>query len=122
MSMLVPSRWEQKIAFLVEAAKAFGAAASVFGFFDCKPRQADALDYSGFVDTMVALCRKYRRDSSGIADLQTAIKVFDSHHESVRLHRTLADDEFRRGLASAQRFRRWLRQTFPDAGIRPDRN
>jgi len=113
--MLIPKQWEHKTAFTLEAVKAFGTTASVFRFFDCKPRQADPLDYSGFVGSMVALCRKQRRDSSGIKDMKTTIAVFDSYHESVRLHRVFADDEFRRGLASAQRYRLWLHQTFPDA-------
>ena len=34
----------------------------------------------------------------------------------------LDDEEFKRGLASAQRLRWWLHQTFPDAGPHSERN
>jgi hypothetical protein len=122
MSMLIPKQWEHKMAFMLEATKAFATTTSVFRSFDCEPRRVDVLDYSGFVDAMVALCRKHRRDRSGIEDMQTAIAVFDSYPESVRLHRALEDDEFRRGLASAQRYRWWLHQTFPDARLPLERN
>jgi hypothetical protein len=120
--MLIPKQWEEKRAFLLEAVKAFAATGSVFRYFDSAPVQADVLDYSGFVETMVTLCRKHRRDSSGIADLRITIAVFAAYHESVRLHETLGDDEFRRGLASAQRYRWWLHQIFPDGKPTPERN
>ena len=45
-----------------------------------------------------------------------------SYHEAVRQHLTLDDETFQRGLASAQRLRRWLHQTFPDAGPHPEKN
>src|SRR5664279_3825734 len=95
MSMLIPKQWEHKMSFMLEARKAFATTISVFNFFDCEPRRADVLDYGGFVDTMVALCRKHRRDRSGIEDMQTTIALSDSYQESVRLHRVLEDDEFR---------------------------
>lgn len=120
--MLIPKQWEAKMAFMMEAGQALAATGIVFRFFDCAPHQADVLDYTGFVDTMTTLCRKHRRDSSGIEDMQTMITVFYSYHEAVRLQRVVADDEFRRGLSSAQRYRWWLRQTFSDARPRPEDN
>jgi hypothetical protein len=107
-------QWEQMMAFLEEATMAFAITAGVFSFFDCNPRKADALDFSGFVDSMMALCSKQKCDDSGIEDLKIIIAIFDSYHESVRLHRMLPDDEFRRGLVSVRRYRCWLDHTFPD--------
>src|SRR4051812_23239940 len=119
--MLIPKEWENKHAFMLEAMKAFAKASGVFGRFGCEPKQRDTLDFSAFVDTMQTLCRRHRRDSSGIEDLRETISVFDSYHEAVRQHRALDDDTFRRGLASAQRLRWWLHQTFPDAGPHPEK-
>src|ERR1700719_4586447 len=113
MSMLIPKEWEHKMAFQLEAAKAFAATESVFRCFSSEPQRADVLDYTGFVEAMEALCSKHRRDRSGIEDMRITVAVFDAHHEAVRSHRVLSDGEFRRGLASAQRCRWWLHQTFP---------
>jgi hypothetical protein len=122
MSRLVPSEWEHKQAFTVEAAKAFGAVSGVFGHFGCEPKRVDALDFAAFVETMRVLCHQHRRDPSGIKDLQETISVFDSYHQAVREHRALDDEQFTQGLASAQRLRWWLHQTFPDAGPHPQKN
>jgi hypothetical protein len=86
-------QWEQMMAFLQEAIMAFAITTGVFSFFDCNPRKADALDFSGFVDSMITLCSKQKRDDTGIEDLKTIIAIFDSYHESVHLHRLLPDDE-----------------------------
>jgi hypothetical protein len=119
---MIPQEWEEKQAFMVEAAKAFGAVSRVFSHFGCEPERTDVLDFSGFVDTMQALCRTHRRDSRGIEDLRDTISVFDSYHKAVRQRRKLDNGTFKRGLASAQRLRWWLHQTFPDAGPNPERN
>ena len=121
VSMLIPKE-ENKQAFMLEATKAFAKASGVFAHFACEPQRTDTLDFSAFVDTMRTLCRRHRRDSSGIEDLRATILVFDSYHEAVRQHRALDDDEFRRGLVSAQRLRWWLHQTFPDVRPHPERN
>lgn len=120
--MLVPKEWEHKRAFMLEATKAFASASGVFSHFACEPKKADVLNFSGFVDAMQVLCRSHRRDSSGIEDLRMTISVFESYHEAVRQHRALDDETFQRGLASAQRLRWWLHQTFPDAGPHPEKN
>ena len=122
MSMLIPKEWEHKHAFLIEAGKAIAKVSVVFGHFECEPKRIDVLDFSAFADTMQTLCLRQRRDSSGIEDLRATISVFDSHHEAVREHRVLGDDEFQKGLASAQRLRWWLHKTFPDARPHPERN
>lgn len=113
-SAFIPEQWEQMLAFLQEATTALAITGGVFSFFDQHPWKADALDFSGFVDSMIALCSRQNRDDSGIEDLKIIITIFDSYHESVRLHRMLPDDEFRRGLASVRRYRCWLDHTFPD--------
>ena len=122
MSMVIPKQWEHKMAFTTEAMKAFATTASVFAFFGCEPKRSDVLDFSAFVDTMQALCRRHRRESSGIEDLRKTISVFDAYHEAVREHRAMDDNEFKSGLASAQRLRWWLHQTFSDAGPHPEKN
>jgi hypothetical protein len=122
MSMLIPKEWEHQHAFLIEAAKAFGAVSGVLGHFGREPRRSDALDFSGVADSMEAVCRSQRRDPSGIEDLRTTISVFTSYHQAARERRRLAEDEFKRGLASAQRLRWWLHQTFPDARPHPEKN
>jgi hypothetical protein len=108
--------------FIVEAMKALARASAVFSHFGCEPRRTDRLDFSTFVDTMQTLCRIHRRDSSGVDDLRTTISVLDWYQEAVRQRRKLNEDEFERGLASAQRLRWWLHQTFPDSRPHPDRN
>lgn len=122
MSMLIPKQFEHQMAFTGEAVKAFGATKRVFEHFGCDFKQSDVLDFSAFVETLQALCRGQRRDSSGIEDLRIAISVFDAHREAVRQHVKFSDDEFRRGFASAERLRIWLSQTFPDVRSHPDRN
>lgn len=107
---------------MLEAMKAFAATSGVFSHFGFDPKRVDTLDFSAFVNTMQALCRRHRCDSSGIEDLRVTISVFDSYREAVRRHRALGDDEFRRGLASAQRLRWWLHQTFPGVGPHPEQN
>ncbi len=122
MSMLIPKQWDHKMAFTVEAMKAFATATSVFAFFGCEPKRSEVLEFSAFVDTMQALCRRHRRNSSGIEDLRKTISVFNAHQQAVREHRALDATEFKSGLASAQRLRWWLHQTFPDAGAHPEKN
>ena len=122
MSVLIPKEWEQRHAFMVEAAKAFGAVSRVFEHFGCQPVRSDTLDFAAFVDTMQAVCRNHRRDPSGVEDLRVTILVFDSHQRAVRERRKLETDDFKRGLASAQRLRWWLHRTFPDAGPHPEKN
>jgi len=111
----IPRQWEQMIDFLQESTMAFAITAGVFGFFDRNPRKTNALDFSDFVDSMIALCSEQKHDNSGIEDLKIIIAIFNSYHESVRLHRMLSNDEFRRGLASVRRYRCWLDHTFPDS-------
>jgi len=120
--MPIPKGGEDKHAFIVEAMKAFASVSSVFSHFRCDPKRADVLDFRVFVDTMETLCRSHRRDPDGIEDLRRTISVFDSYHAAVRQRRALDDDAFRQGLASAQRLRWWLYQTFPDAGAHPEKN
>jgi len=117
-----PKESEHRHAFMIEAAKAFGAVSRVLRHFGFEPKRSDVLDFSGFVDNIQTLCRSQRRDSSGIEDLRVTISVFDSYHQTVRQRSGLEDDQFKRGLASAQRLRSWLHQAFPDAGPHPEQN
>ena len=120
--MLIPKQWEHKHAFMLEAMKAFATASMVFRNFDCEPGRSDVLDYSAFVDTMQNVCQRHRRDSSGVEDLRFTISIFDACHQADREQKKLDDEEFKRGLASAQRLRWWLHQTLPDAGPHSERN
>jgi hypothetical protein len=49
MSILIPEDWEHLYAFMVEAAKPFGAVSGVFGPFGREAKRSDALDFSEFV-------------------------------------------------------------------------
>jgi hypothetical protein len=122
MSTFIPKEWEAQQAFIVEAAKAFGAVSRVFSHFRCEPERSDTLDFTAFVDAMQSLCHSQRRDSSGVEDLRVTVSVFDSYRKAVGQRTKLDDHEFKRGLASAQRLRWWLHQTFPDAGPHPEKN
>jgi hypothetical protein len=116
--MLVPKEWQQKQAFLLEAAKALAKACKVIAHFGCELKRADDLDFSRCVESMEKVCRLHRRDQSGMEDLRATISLFDL----VKQHLNLDDEDFRRGLSSAQRLRWWLHQTFPDAGPNPKNN
>ncbi len=120
--MLFPKASEHRQAFLVEAAKAFGAVSGVFNHFGCEPVRSDILDFTAFVDTMEMVCRGHRRDCSGVEDLRVTVSVFNSYQQAVRQGKRLGDDDFKRGLTSAQRLRWWLHQTFPNAGPHPEKN
>ncbi len=114
--MPISKQLELKIEFASESVKALGTTRHVLRFFGYEPGQLDLLGFSDFVNAMQALCVSHQRDAGGIEDLRITISVVNSYCEAVRLHKALADDEFRRGLASTQRYMSWLRQTFQLTG------
>ncbi len=110
---------QSKVTFLYEAVKALGATKSALCFFEREPQCADELDFQPFVDAMLTLCREHRRDPSGVASLRTIVEVFELIRPPVR---AATEQQVLSGLESVRCYMQWIRETFPDARSRPEKN
>ena len=108
-----------KVTFLIESSKALVATRAVLSFFDREPPRHDEFDFRSCVDAMLTLCREHRRDEAGIEFLRGIVAIFDLVRPPFL---GATDEQLLRGLKSVASYMQWIRDTFPDARPRPERN